>query len=112
VRFQRAAGAHVVLVDGDLSAFLTGGGREVVPRLPDEEPARTAAARATGRALARWAAATGRPALGWAASSGPRLAEGPLASALTEAGFVRSGPGFRLEGGPENPQTAAGDDSD
>ena len=110
-RFQRAAGAHVVLVDGALSAFLAGGGREVVPRLPEEEPARTAVARATGKALARWAVATRRPALGWTAGSGPVLAEGPLASALTRAGFVRSGPGFRLEVGPEGPQPAAVDDS-
>jgi hypothetical protein len=31
---------------------------------------------------------------------GPALAEGPLAPFLAEAGFVRSGPGFRLPGAP------------
>jgi hypothetical protein len=31
---------------------------------------------------------------------GPALAESPLAPFLAEAGFVRSGPGFRLAGSP------------
>ncbi len=102
-RLQRAAGAHVVLVAGALAAFLTGNGRDVVPLLPDAEPERASVARAVGEALARWSGATGRPALGWA-STGASLAEGPLAPALAGAGFVRSGPGFRLvdpaEGAP------------
>jgi ATP-dependent Lhr-like helicase len=96
-RLQRAAGAHVVLVHGALAAFLTGNGRDVVPMLPDAEPDRANVARATGRALARWAASTGRTALGWAPAPGASLAEGPLAPFLAAAGFVRSGPGFRLD---------------
>ncbi|MCG6926522.1 MAG: DEAD/DEAH box helicase [Acidobacteria bacterium] len=96
-RLQRAAGAHVVLVDGALAAFLTGNGRDVVLLLPDAEPDRTSVARATGRALARWAASTRRAALGWAPAPGVSLADGPLAPFLAEAGFVRAGPGFRLD---------------
>jgi ATP-dependent Lhr-like helicase len=97
VRLQRTAGAHVVLVDGALSAFLTGNGRDVIPLLPEVEPDRARVARAAGQALARWAVATRRPALGWASAPGASLAEGPLALALTGAGFRRSGPGFRID---------------
>ena len=96
-RLQRSAGSHVVLVDGRLAAFVSRGGREVFPSLPDEEPLRSTVARAAARALARWAEASGRPALGWAGGADAGLAEGPLARFLAEVGFVRSGPGFRLE---------------
>jgi ATP-dependent Lhr-like helicase len=95
-RLQRAAGSHVVLVDGTLAAYVAGNGRDVVPLLPREEPVRTAVARAAARALSRWGGATSRPALGWVAGAGSSLAEGPLAPFLVEVGFVRSGPGFRL----------------
>jgi ATP-dependent Lhr-like helicase len=95
-RLQRAAGSHVVLVDGALAAYVAGNGRDVAPLLPREEPARTAVARAASRALSRWGDATNRPALGWVAGTGLPLAEGPLAPFLVEVGFVRSGPGFRL----------------
>ncbi len=96
-RLQRSAGSHVVLVDGRLAAFVSRGGREVFPLLPDEEPLRSTVASAAARALARWVEASGRPALGWARGADAGLAEGPLARFLTEVGFVRSGPGFRLE---------------
>jgi ATP-dependent Lhr-like helicase len=95
-RLQRSAGSHVVLVDGALAAYVAGSGRDVVPLLPREEPARTAVARAAARALSRWGEATARPALGWAVGAGSPLAEGPLAPFLVEVGFLRSGPGFRL----------------
>ena len=95
-RLQRAAGTHVVLVNGRLAAAVSRGGREVVPLLPGEEPARSAVARAAARALVLWAERIGHAALGWAAGEGAALAEGPLAPFLAEAGFARSGPGFRL----------------
>ena len=66
------------------------------PLLPDDEPARSRAAQAAAQALRRWCEATARPALGWAVGEGEALAEGPLAPFLAEAGFVRSGPGFRV----------------
>jgi ATP-dependent Lhr-like helicase len=94
-RLARAAGAHVVLVDGRLAAIVSQRGRQVVPLLPAEEPARARAAAAAAGALARWCEATARPALGWAVDGGPALADGPLAPHLAAAGFVRSGPGFR-----------------
>ncbi len=94
-RLQRAAGSHVVLVDGALVAFASRGGREVSALLPEEEPLRSRLGAAAARALRAWCERTGRSALGWS-SQAPPLAEGPLAPWLVEAGFVRSGPGFRL----------------
>jgi ATP-dependent helicase Lhr and Lhr-like helicase len=99
-RLARAAGLHVVLADGVVAAVLSRGARSVTAILPGEEPARSRLAGAAARALRRWCEATSRPALGWAVGEGPPLAESPLAPFLVEAGFVRSGPGFRLPGAP------------
>jgi ATP-dependent Lhr-like helicase len=100
-RLARVAGAHVVLVEGALAAFLAGRGRTVLPLLPDDEPARSAVARSVAHALRLWCEGPGPSALGWAVGEGPALAEGPLAPFLVEAGFVRSGPGFRLATRPD-----------
>jgi ATP-dependent Lhr-like helicase len=94
-RLQRAAGAHVVLVDGALVAYASREARELTLFLPEHDPARTRTARAAAAALAAWALRTGRTALGWG-SSEPTLAESPLAPYLAAAGFVRHGPGFRV----------------
>jgi ATP-dependent Lhr-like helicase len=103
---MRTAGAHIALVDGALVAFLGKGEREIATFLPVEEPVRSATARALAEALARWATLTGRAALGWAAADGTPLASSPLAPFLAEAGFVRSGPGFRLPSAPPPEETA------
>jgi len=95
-RPMRAGGAHVALVAGQLVAFLGKGERDIATFLPADEPGRSAVARALARALARWAALTGRAALGWSVADGLPLAASPLAPFLVEAGFMRSGPGFRL----------------
>jgi ATP-dependent Lhr-like helicase len=111
-RLARAAGPHVVLVEGALAAVVARGGREVTPFLPNEEPARSRVAASAARALRRWCETTGRPALGWAVGESPPLAQSPLAPFLVEAGFIRSGPGFRVTSvtprdsdlkGPEGP---------
>ena len=99
-RLARAAGLHVVLADGVVAAVLSRGARQVTAVLPVDEPARSRLAGAAARALRHWCEATSRPALGWAVGESPALAEGPLAPFLAEAGFVRSGPGFRLPGAP------------
>jgi ATP-dependent Lhr-like helicase len=111
-RLARAAGPHVVLVDGAVAGLVARGGRQVTPLLPDEEPARSHLATAAAQALRRWCERGGGPALGWAVGEGPALAEGPLAPYLVEAGFVRSGPGFRTSrdpggAGPERPTDLA-----
>ncbi|HUL78031.1 MAG TPA: DEAD/DEAH box helicase [Vicinamibacteria bacterium] len=113
----RAAGPHVVLVDGAVAAVVARGGREVTALLPDDEPARSRVAAGAARVLRRWCEAAGHPALGWAVGESPPLAESPLAPFLVEAGFVRSGPGFRVTSamprdadgaGPEGSDTPAG----
>jgi hypothetical protein len=86
----------VALEDGQLAAWLGKGERDLRPFLPEDEPARSAVGRALAEALARWAAGTGRASLGWAAEGGEPLAESPLAPFLAQAGFARSGPGFRI----------------
>jgi ATP-dependent Lhr-like helicase len=93
---QRAAGAHVVLVDGALAAYMTKGEGALVLRLPEEEPRRAQTARAVALALGRWAALTGRATLAWAAETGEPASRGPLQPYMAEAGFVASGPGYRL----------------
>ncbi|HEY7924294.1 MAG TPA: DEAD/DEAH box helicase, partial [Vicinamibacteria bacterium] len=99
-RLARAAGMHVVLVDGSLVATVSARTRQVASLLPADEPARTRFGDAAAQALAHWCEATSRPALGWAVEPGPSLAEGPLAPFLAAAGFVRAGPGFRLAAAP------------
>ncbi len=107
-RLARAAGVHVVLVDGVVAAVLSRGARQVTAILPGDEPARSRLAGAAARALRHWCETTSRPALGWAVGEGPALAESPLAPFLAEAGFVRSGPGFRLAGAPALVASAVG----
>jgi ATP-dependent Lhr-like helicase len=102
-RLARAAGTHVVLVDGTVAAVVSRRARQVTPLLPGEEPSRSRVAGAAARALRRWCEATSRPALGWAVGDEPALAESPLGPWLAEAGFVRSGPGFRLKDAPPAP---------
>jgi ATP-dependent Lhr-like helicase len=93
-RLARDAGAHVVLVEGALGAFVPRGEREVALFLPAAEPARTTAAAAIAAALAAWCIATGRATLGWAST--PPLSRGPLALHFPRHGFEPSGPGFRV----------------
>jgi ATP-dependent Lhr-like helicase len=96
VRAMRAAGVHVVLVDGALAGYLPRGEVDIAAFLPDDEPARSRTARAIAEALAAWARRTGRVRLGWrpAGADGDRL----LADALREAGFAPYGPGWRFMG--------------
>jgi ATP-dependent Lhr-like helicase len=98
-RAMRAAGLHVAVVDGALAALVTRGDGEVLPVLPEGEPARTRTARGLAAALARWALRTGRTSLGWS-GSGAGADRGLLADALRDSGFLPWGPGFRLTGTP------------
>ncbi len=100
-RLARAAGPHVVLVDGAVAAVVSRGARQVTaaPARRRAGAVASAAPPPRGRCV-RWCEATGRSALGWAVGEGTALAESPLAPYLAEAGFVRSGPGFRLSGAP------------
>jgi ATP-dependent Lhr-like helicase len=96
VRLARAAGAHVVLVDGVLAAYLTRGEAELASFLPAEEPARSRTAQAVAAALAAWARQSGRAFFGETRADGTGLARSALAPYLLAAGFAPAGFGFRL----------------
>src|SRR5581483_10365910 len=87
----RSVGATVILVDGALAAYLARGDRQLVPYLPDSEPARSKSARAIARALAD------RPSAGMLIEEidGTASSLHPLASYLTEAGFVSGAMGMQ-----------------
>jgi ATP-dependent Lhr-like helicase len=101
-RAMRAAGMHVALVDGVLAAIVARGDGEIVPILPEGEPARTRTARALAACLTRWALRTGRTTLGWG-GAGSAADHAALAAALQASGFVSWGPGFRLARTPPPP---------
>jgi ATP-dependent Lhr-like helicase len=56
----RVVGAAVVIVDGDLRAYLSRGNREIAVVMPDDEPFRSRHARATARAIVAFARGDGR----------------------------------------------------
>ncbi|HEU0106027.1 MAG TPA: DEAD/DEAH box helicase, partial [Vicinamibacteria bacterium] len=106
-RAMRAAGVHVALVDGLLAAVVARGDGEILPLLPEGEPACTRTARGLAGALARWALRTGRTSLGWGGAGLAAAADhAVLADALRASGFVPWGPGFRLTSAP--PSSAPG----
>jgi ATP-dependent helicase Lhr and Lhr-like helicase len=109
-RPMRVASTHVAIVDGRLAAHLGRGERDLHTFLPTDEPPRKRMALGLAQALASWAARTGRSALGWSTADGVPLALSPLAPFLIEAGFVRSGPGFRFAGTPPEGQAATSPD--
>ena len=84
----RAAGTHVVLVDGALAAWVGRGGRQLLTFLPAEEPDRSRVAGALATALARLAGGgERRDRLIVAQIDDTPAAQHPLAEALTAAGF-------------------------
>jgi len=95
-RLARVPGAHVVLVDGLLAAYLSREERDLRAFLPEAEPVRRAAGRAAARGLAAWMRHTGRQGLGWDAEAEVPASRGALAPFLTEAGFQPFGSVLRL----------------
>ncbi|WP_242393505.1 DEAD/DEAH box helicase [Anaeromyxobacter oryzisoli] len=97
-RPARAAGARIVLVDGDPVIYLGKGLRQLLAWLPEPEPERSRAGRAAARALvelARGALGEGEGALVEEVNGVP-AAEHPLAGFLVQAGFTASGRALRL----------------
>jgi len=95
---SRSVGATVILVDGEMTAYLARGDREVAVHLPDDEPARSRRARAAAAQIAAFAKGDvrgRRPMLIARINDQPAL-DHPFAPFLEEAGFVRGGPGFYL----------------
>jgi ATP-dependent Lhr-like helicase len=91
-RPQRAAGASVVLVDGELGAYLGRGENSLTTFLPADEPARSARARAVARALAGLVETRRRRMLLISSVDGQDPALSPIAGELRMAGFL---PGAR-----------------
>ena len=98
-RPQRAAGALVVLHDGDLLAWLGRGEHHLHSFLPLQEPGRTHAARALAAALARLVDSGQRKALLIARVDGGDVDGSALALALKGAGFTAGIKGY-LKRGP------------
>ncbi len=98
-RAARAVGAHVVLVDGALAAWMGRGGRQSWVWLPDAEPDRGRMAHAVAQqfaALGHAAQAERHGGLVLEEVNGGPAEQHPLALFLTEAGFVPSSLGFHL----------------
>jgi len=92
-------GAHVVLVNGALAAWIGRGGRQTWAWLPDAEPDRTRIARAVAdrfAALGHAAQAERHGGLVLEELNGEQATQHPLALFLTEVGFVPSSLGFHL----------------
>jgi len=93
----RSVGAQVVIVDGQLAAYL-GRGRQLFTYLPDAEPDRSRVARALASRLAD-IARTGEGRVGGlliGEIDGVPATDHALAQYLVEAGFVRSALGFQV----------------
>ncbi len=105
----RSVGATVLLVNGALAGYVSRGGRQILSFLPDDEPARTIAARALAVRLAELAReGEGRGGgLLIAEVDGARAEGHPLAPFLRDAGFTSGAMGFQLP----RPRTPAPSDA-
>jgi ATP-dependent Lhr-like helicase len=93
----RSVGAQVIIVDGQLAAYL-GRGRQLFVYLPEAEPDRSRVARALAKRLTD-IARTGEGRVGGlliGEIDGAPAADHPMAPYLIEAGFVRSALGFQI----------------
>ena len=102
----RSVGARVVLVDGALVAYLRRGNPNVQVMLPEEQPARSQAARvlaeffvAQVQKLEADGGERGRGGMLIAQVNGVSVAEHPMARYLLDAGFVAGGMGFNVRRG-------------
>jgi ATP-dependent Lhr-like helicase len=93
-RPQRAAGAQVVLKDGELLAWIGRAETNLLTFLPAEEPARSAGARDLAKALSRLVEAGRRRAVLVGKVDGRDPRESPLAPHLSEAGFFAGSRGY------------------
>jgi ATP-dependent helicase Lhr and Lhr-like helicase len=97
-RPTRSVGASVLIVNGALAGYVSRGGRQILAWLPEDEPARTTAARALARRLATLAREGERPRGGLlvAEIGGVPAEDHPLAPFLRDEGFVPSAMGMML----------------
>jgi ATP-dependent Lhr-like helicase len=93
-RPQRAAGAHVVLVSGQLVAWLGRGEQNLLTYLPAEEPERSRTGRALANALAQLVDSGRQRALLISRVDGEPVQTSPLAPLLVAAGFSAGHKGY------------------
>lgn len=97
----RSAGARVVLVNGQLAAWIGRGDRQLLVSLPADEPERSRAGRALARELVRLAQAAGEGRRGWLVediNGQPAAADG-ASPFLLEHGFAATSMGLQLRVG-------------
>ena len=90
----RTVGAHVVIVNGALAAYISRGARQLLVFLPEDEPVRST----TARALAGRLASLARDGDGLliAGIGGLPASDHPLAPFLVDAGFYLSPMGLQM----------------
>jgi len=90
----RSVGARVVLCEGALAAYLRRGNPNLQVFLPEEEPGRGHVAQALAEFFV--GKARGEEGMLIATVNGVAVAEGPMARALLDAGFVAGAMGFNV----------------
>lgn len=100
----RTVGAHVVLVDGQLGAYLARGHRQLRIWLPEDEPDRGRRARLVAEAIAHHARHGGPAGEGVLLThiEGASARVHPFADALVQAGFVATAAGLQMRRGPRD----------
>jgi ATP-dependent Lhr-like helicase len=113
---SRASGATVVLIDGNLAAFLRRRNPSLRVFLPESEPDRTRYARAVARRLAEVAVKRQSRKQGLLVGeiNGQPAREHFLARFLEESGFIDTALGFQMRRTNilEHPKGPPGDDED
>jgi ATP-dependent Lhr-like helicase len=102
---QRAPGAYVVLVDGELTAYARRQRTELWAFLPSDEPVQSRVGRATAERLAELARRLPDGGLVIATINELPVAAHPLAPHLLRAGFFAAASGYRISHRPEPQQT-------
>jgi ATP-dependent Lhr-like helicase len=93
----RTVGSLVVIVNGELAAYISRGARQLTVYLPEDEPARSVTGRALSARLARLTRPDESPLpILISDINGATASEHPLAGFLLDAGFSPSAMGFQM----------------
>ena len=92
---SRSVGAQVILVNGLMACYLSRGAKQLYLFLPEDEPSRSAVARAVAETLP-----IGRRAMLIAEINDEPAARSPLAPFLVEAGFAATAMGYQMRAKP------------
>jgi ATP-dependent Lhr-like helicase len=94
----RTTGARVVIVDGRMAAWISRGDRQLIVRLPDDEPERSRVGRALARELVAVAHRAAEGRRGWLIEdiNGKQPIQHPASQFLLEAGFSSTAMGLQL----------------